>query len=102
MNKDHFIGQDALKAQKEAGIPRFLVAFRMLGKLIARHDYPILNAADEVIGKVTSGTRSPSFDCNIGMGYVPYDMRKQGTRFFVQVRKQKAEAEVIRLPIKSE
>jgi aminomethyltransferase len=100
LNKDYFIGQNALKAQKTAGIPRFLVAFRMLGKSIARHDYPILNDADEVIGIVTSGTRSPSFDCNIGMGYVPYDMRKQGTRFFVQVRKQKAEAEVIRLPIK--
>lgn len=101
-HKDDFIGKEALLAQKEVGIPRFLIAFKVLGKAIARHGYSILNASGDVIGEVTSGTRSPSFQCNIGMGYVPYDMRKSGQRFFIQVRKQQVEAEVVRLPLKTE
>ena len=101
-NKENFIGKDALLAQKEAGIPRFLVAFKVLGKAIARHGYSVLNESGDIIGEVTSGTRSPSFQCNIGMAYVPYDMRKVGQRFFVQVRKQQVEVEVVRLPLKTE
>ena len=51
---------------------------------------------------MTSGTKSPSFGVAIGMGYVPYDMRKVGTKLKVQVRKSIEDAEVVRLPLKKD
>ena len=102
LKKEHFIGKDALVAQKAEGIPRFLVAFKMKGRAIARQGYAILNESGEEIGQVTSGTKSPSFGVGIGLGYVPYDLRKVGTAIKVQVRKSIEEAEVVKLPLAME
>jgi len=66
-----FIGREALVRQKAAGIPRKLIGFKVAGRGIARHDYPILDAAGTVVGKVTSGGPSPTLGCPIGLGYVP-------------------------------
>lgn len=100
LQKSHFIGKEALVAQKAEGIPRFLVAFKMNGRAIPRQGYEILNENGEVIGRVTSGTKSPSFGVGIGLGYVPYALRHVGTQLFIQVRKSVEEAEVVRLPLK--
>jgi aminomethyltransferase len=102
LKKDHFIGREALIAQKEAGIPRFLVAFQMSGRAIARHGYAVIDEQGEVIGEVTSGTRSPTFGVGIGMAYVPYAMRKVGTPLKIQVRKKVEEATIVRLPLKKQ
>ncbi len=102
LQKEHFIGKEALVKQKAEGIPRFLVAFKMAGRAIARQGYNIVNEAGETIGRVTSGTKSPSFGVAIGMGYVPYDMRKAGTPLKIQVRKSIEDAEVVRLPLKND
>ena len=100
LKKDQFIGKEALVTQKAEGIPRFLVAFKMSGRAIPRKGYDILSEGGEVIGHVTSGTKSPSFGVGIGLGYVPYELRKPGTRLFIQVRKSVEEGEVVRLPLK--
>ena len=102
LQKEHFIGKEALVKQKAEGIPRFLVAFKMAGRAIARQGYNIVNESGETIGRVTSGTKSPSFGVAIGMGYVPYDMRKVGTKLKVQVRRSIEDAEVVRLPLKKD
>ena len=99
LKKEYFIGQEALIQQKAEGIPRFLVAFKMQGRAIARQGYEILDEAGEVIGNVTSGTKSPSFGVGIGLGYVPYAMRKTGTALRIRVRKSIEDAEVIKLPL---
>lgn len=99
LNKEFFIGQAALQKQKSEGIPRALVAFKMRGRAIPRQGYELLNESGEVIGSVTSGTKSPSFGVGIGLGYVPRAMRKIGTPLRVQVRKKVEEAEIVKLPL---
>ncbi len=94
-----FIGRDALLAQKAAGIPRRLVAFRMDGRgAPARHGYEIVDEADEAVGRVTSGTRSPTLGTNIGMAYVPTGMHKIGTTLRIRIRKKVVEATVVKPP----
>ena len=99
LDKPFFIGQEALRQQKEAGIPRALVAFKMLGRAIPRQGYKLLNESGEEVGVVTSGTKSPSFEVGVGLGYVPRAMRKVGTRLKVQVRSRVEDAEIVRLPL---
>jgi aminomethyltransferase len=96
--KERFIGKEALAAQKEAGVKRALVAFKMSGRLIPRHGYPIVNEAGEQIGVVTSGTKSPSAGFGIGMAYVPTELKKVGTQLTVQVRQRTETAEVVKPP----
>lgn len=94
----NFVGKDALTAQKQAGINRRLVGFELTDKAIARHDYPITDAAGNVIGRVTSGTHSPSLQKPIGMGYVPTELAKPGSEIFIAIRQKIIPAKVVKLP----
>lgn len=93
-----FIDKEFLAKQKEAGVTRKLVAFELVEKGIPRHDYPIVDAHDNVIGKVTSGTMSPSLDKAIGLGYVPTNLASEGSEIFVQIRNKSLKAVVVKLP----
>ncbi|MEZ4703422.1 MAG: glycine cleavage system aminomethyltransferase GcvT [Rhodothermales bacterium] len=73
LDKPDFIGAEALRRQKAAGIPRRLIGFVMEERSVPRHGYPILNEQGEEIGLVTSGTQSPLLGAGIGMGYVVND-----------------------------
>lgn len=93
-----FIDSEFLKQQKEAGVTRKLVAFEMQEKAIPRHDYLIVDAQGNVIGKVTSGTMSPSLGIGIGLGYVPTEYSKLGSEIFVQIRNKNVPAKVVKAP----
>ena len=93
-----FIGKDHLVKQKETGLSRRLVGFTVESRRVPRHGYAIENAAGEVVGEVTSGTSSPSLDHPIGMGYLPFDMRKSGTEIFIVAGKKRLKAIVCKLP----
>jgi aminomethyltransferase len=93
-----FTDSEFLAKQKEAGVTRKLVAFEMIDRGIPRHDYPILNSAGEVIGKVTSGTMSPSMKLGIGLGYVTVDNSKLDSEIFVEIRDKGVKAKVVKLP----
>lgn len=93
-----FTNSAALLAQKEAGVAKKLVGFEMIDRGIARHDYEIVDAEGNVIGKVTSGTQSPSLQKAIGMGYVAKDFAKEGTEIFIHIRNQKIKAKVVKFP----
>ncbi|MBG7612418.1 glycine cleavage system aminomethyltransferase GcvT [Polaribacter sp. BAL334] len=93
-----FVNHEALAKQKEDKPTRKLVAFEMVEKSIPRHDYEILDANGTVIGKVTSGTMSPSLGKGIGMGYVSSEFVSLGTEIFVQIRKNAMPAIVVKLP----
>jgi len=95
-----FINSDNLKKQKEEGVKRRLVGFEMLERGIPRQDYPIVNAAGEEIGIVTSGTMSPSLNKGIGMGYVTKENAKSDTEIYIQVRKKQVKAKVVKTPFK--
>jgi aminomethyltransferase len=93
-----FTNSEALLAQKEAGVKRKLIGFEMIERGIPRHDYEIVDADGNVIGRVTSGTQSPSLQKAIGMGYVDKAFAKEGTEIFIHIRNQKIRARIVKFP----
>ncbi|CAL2103165.1 Aminomethyltransferase [Tenacibaculum sp. 190130A14a] len=93
-----FVNAEALKKQKEEGITRKLVAFELTERGIPRKDYEIVDAEGTVIGRVTSGTMSPSLSKGIGLGYVTKENSKVDSDIFIQVRKKQIPAKVVKLP----
>jgi aminomethyltransferase len=93
-----FTNAAALQAQKETGVSRKLIGFEMIDRGIPRHDYPIVDEAGNVIGKVTSGTQSPSLQKAIGMGYVNKEFAKEGTEIYIDIRSNKIKAKIVKFP----
>jgi aminomethyltransferase len=89
----------SLKQQKEAGVKKKLVGFKMVDKGIPRHDYSIKDKEGNTIGKVTSGTMSPMLGIGIGLGYVTTPNAAPGTEIFIEVRGKALKAEVHKLPL---
>ncbi len=94
-----FTNSSAIKKQKEEGVTRKLVGFKMIDKGIPRHDYPIKDAAGNVIGKVTSGTQSPMLGIGIGLGYVTTANAGVGSEIFIDVRGRALKAVVSKMPL---
>jgi aminomethyltransferase len=92
-----FLGQDPLRAQKQRGVTRRLVGFRLEGRGFPRHGYPVFCEGREV-DIVRSGTLSPSLRVGIGTTYLPAAAAKPGTRFEVDCRGERLAAEVVKLP----
>ena len=97
LSKD-FIDSDYLKAQKESGLTKKLVGFELIDKGIPRHDYEIENEEGKTIGKVTSGTMSPSLKSAIGLGYVEKPYFAVDSEIFIVVRNKKLKAKVVKIP----
>ena len=93
-----FTNSAALKAQKEAGVQRKLVGFELLDRGIPRHDHIVLDAAGKAVGKVTSGTMSPSMQKPIGMAYVPTSMAAVGSELWVDVRGKALKGVIVKMP----
>jgi aminomethyltransferase len=88
-----------LKQQKEAGIKKKLVGFKMIDKGIPRHDYQIKDARGNVTGKVTSGTMSPMLGIGIGLGYVVTENAAVGSEIFIDIRGKLIKAQIAKLPL---
>ena len=93
-----FTNSVAIKNQKDAGVKRKLVGFKMVDKGIPRHDYIIKASDGSDIGKVTSGTMSPVLGIGVGLGYVPAAFANPGNEIFIDVRGRALKAEVSKLP----
>ncbi|HRK52584.1 MAG TPA: glycine cleavage system aminomethyltransferase GcvT [Cyclobacteriaceae bacterium] len=93
-----FTNSENLKKQKEEGVTRKLVGFKMIDKGIPRHGYEIKNMSGEVIGTVTSGTISPVLGIGIGLGYVTIDHVKAESEILISVRNRDLKAVVSKLP----
>ena len=93
-----FTNSEDLKAQKENGVTRKLVAFQMQERSVPRHDYEIVDKTGNVIGIVTSGTMSPSMNVGIGLGYVTTENSAVDSDIFIRIRKNDVPAKVIKLP----
>jgi len=94
-----FTNSTAIKKQKEDGVTKKLVGFKMIDKGIPRHDYQIKDADGNVIGKVTSGTMSPVLGIGIGLGYVTVPNSSVGSEVFIDVRGRALKAQVNKLPL---
>ncbi len=95
-----FIGKEVLLKQKAEGVQRKLVGFELTDKGIPRHGYDICDEVGNVIGKVTSGTQSPSLNKAIGLGYVATAFAAADTPLFIKVRERLLKARVVKLPFK--
>lgn len=93
-----FVNSENIKAEKEAGIKNKLIGFELIDRGIPRHDYEIVDADGNVIGKVTSGTQSPSLGKGIGLGYVTKDFALEGAEIFIRIRKNDVKAKVVKTP----
>ena len=93
-----FTAKEIVENQKAEGVKRKLVGFEMIDKGIPRHDYEIKDFSGMVIGKVTSGTQSPSLGKAIGLGYVSTVFAAIDTKIFIKVRDKLLQAKVVKLP----
>ena len=93
-----FVNSENLQKQKEAGVTRKLVGFKMADRGIPRHEYEIRNSDNENIGYVTSGTMSPQLGVGIGMGYVSSIYSEPGSEIFISIRNKLLKAVVTTLP----
>lgn len=98
LQKGDFIDCEFLKQQKQQGLERKLIGFEVQDRRVPRHDYPIEDTNGNVIGKVTSGTQSPSLGIPIGMGYVQTAFTAPGTEIVVVAGGKKLSATVVKVP----
>ncbi len=79
LDKNGFVGREALLHQKEQGLARRLVGVEGMGRRVPRHGMKLQSGSEEV-GFVTSGSFSPSLEKGIGMGYVTTARARLGTQ----------------------
>lgn len=96
MEKD-FVGKPALEKMKREGFKRKLVGFKMEDRGIARQGYRVQLGGRE-IGRVTSGTFSPTFKVGIGMAFVPTLFKEPDTQIDIDIRSCSARARIVPLP----
>ena len=92
----NFIDRERLEKQKAEGVSRKLIRFELTERGIPRHGYEIVNANDEIIGHVTSGTMLPESKIGIGMGYVNAPYFKGDEPIFIKIRNKNLEAKIVK------
>ncbi len=95
LDKGPFIGSEVL-SRKEP-VQRRLVGLEMEEAGIAREGYPIFQG-DREVGRVTSGTRSPTLGKAIALGYVAADAAARGTEVRVEIRRRRVRGRIVRVP----
>jgi aminomethyltransferase len=100
-DKGDFVGREVLVRQKEEKPTRRLICLELEGRAFPRHGYEI--AVDgETVGKVTSGTFSPSLGKPIALGYIPRKLTKIGSRVDIKIRDKYFPAAVVKPPFYKE
>jgi aminomethyltransferase len=102
LGKGDFTGRAALAQQKAQGTTRKLAAFKMAERSAPpRPGYSIWSAAggDEPIGRVASGTQSPSLGVGIGLGYVAPEYSPANTAIGIEIRGRRVPAVTVARPI---
>ena len=84
LNKEKFIGKEALAKIKDEGVKQRLVGLKMGGEPIVWYNegfYPVkdINSGDDV-GYITSAFWSPNMQSNIALAVMPRSHWKRGTR----------------------
>jgi len=96
-SKEFFIGREALLRQKTEGIPRKLVGLELLEPGIARSEY-LLFKNEKAIGRVTSGTKSPTLGRSIALAYVSSEEACLDNTVDVAIRSRRIRAKIVSLP----
>ncbi|GIH27258.1 aminomethyltransferase [Acrocarpospora phusangensis] len=90
-----FIGRAALEKRTEPS--RRLVGLVARGRRVPRHGYPVVDAAGEVVGEVTSGAPSQSLGKPIAMAYVRPEV-SENDDLAVDIRGTREPVDVVDLP----
>lgn len=93
-----FTSKAIFEQQKADGVKRKLVGFEMIDRGIPRHNYLIKDAAGNTIGKVCSGTQSPSLNKAVGLGYVTTEHTAIDGDIFIEIRNNLVKAKVVKIP----
>ena len=93
-----FTNQSFFESQKAGGVTKKLVGFEMIDRGIARHDHEIMDSEGKIIGKVTSGTQSPTLGKAIGMGYVAIDFASIDSEIYISIRNSLLKAKLVKMP----
>ena len=99
LQKENFIGKDALLKQKGEGAKRKRVGIKMLDQGIPRPGFGLHSATGERIGRLTSGTFSPLLQTGVGMGYVEASQAQEATILNVKIRDRMAKARLSPFPL---
>jgi aminomethyltransferase len=97
LNKEEFIGKEALAKQKAEGLKRKVIGIEMVDRGIPRSHYEVL-AEGKKIGYVTTGSFSPTLKKNIGLALIEAEYAKEGTEIEISVRNKNLKAKVIKKP----
>lgn len=87
LDKENFIGKEALAAQKADGLKRKIVGIELKDKAIPRHGYEV-EADGKVVGVVTTGYNSISTGKSVCMALVDINYAKLDTEVAVRIRKK--------------
>ena len=93
-----FTNSAYFEKQKADGLTKKLIGFEMLEKGIARHDHEIKDFEGNIIGRVTSGTQSPTLGKAVGMGYVDLNFSAIDSEIFISIRNTLLKAKVVKMP----
>lgn len=96
LDKDEFIGKEALAKQKAEGAPQKLVGIELNDKAIPRHGYAVLNMEGETIGEVTTGYHTISTDKSVCMALIDTQYAKLDTDLQIQIRKKVFPGKVVK------
>ena len=88
LDKQEFIGKEALAKQKAEGPAKKIVGIELADKAIPRHGYPVLNMQGETIGEVTTGYHTLSTDKSVCMALIDAQYAKLDTEVQIQIRKK--------------
>ena len=97
LDKENFIGKEALLKIKSEGLKRKLSGMISTDKVFPRHGYEI-DSKGKKIGSVTSGTVSPVLEKPIALGYLETNYTSPGTKVEISIREKKVSCEVVKLP----
>jgi aminomethyltransferase len=99
LQKADFIGRDALLRQRETGVRRRLVPFKMQDKSPPpRSHYGVFKNGAQ-IAETTSGTLSPSLNVGIGMAYIPTELARIGEEIEIDIRGRRFPASIEKKPL---
>ena len=97
-NQFNFINSNILKKEILKKSINKLIGFKLIEKGIPRKDYKIFNLKEQIIGKVTSGTQSPTLGIGIGMGYIKTSELKNTKTIFIGIRNKLIKAQISKVP----
>lgn len=100
--KEDFFSKEIFLRQKQEGIQKKLVGFKLNDRRVPRKGYAIQDETGKVIGEVTSGTMSPCLEIPIGMGYVPRERAKIGEEITIDLGRKQVSATIVGLPFYSQ